>query len=138
MKRGLFFLPILLLAACTSVGHEKVEGWPELAIHEHYVSAGEVYDRCKKYVAFGMIPLACAEFNLATKRCDIWFMEAFATRSIIEHERLHCQGHDHVGETGMRNFLARYRAAVAAQAANNSGAAAGGSPPPGRVPEAAH
>ncbi len=138
MKRAALILSFLLLNACTTVGHEKVEGWPELAIVDHRVSAGAVYDRCRKYVAFGMLPMACAEFNLATRRCDIWLMEGFAPRSVVEHERLHCQGHDHVGETGMRNFLARYRAAVAAQAANNSGAAAGGSPPPGRVPEAAH
>jgi hypothetical protein len=115
---------LLLLNACSTVGHEKVEGWPELAIHEHHVSAGEVYDRCRKYVAFGMIPLACAEFNLATRRCDIWYIEGFATRSIVEHERLHCQGHDHVGQTGMRDFLARYRAATEPRAA------AGGSAPP--------
>lgn len=138
MNRAAFLLPLLLLIGCTTVAHEKVEGWPELAIREHHVSAGEVYDRCKKYVAFGMIPLACAEFNLATRRCDIWFIDGLATRSIVEHERLHCQGHDHVGETGMRDFLARYRAAVAADARNNSAAAGGTPPPPDPVAEAAH
>ena len=133
MKR----IPILLLAAasaaCSTVGHEKVEGWPELTIVEHRVSAGEMYDRCKKYVAFGMLPMACAEFNLATKRCDIWLMEGFAPRSIVEHERLHCQGHDHVGETAMRDFLTRYRAATSGVAA-----AAGASPKPPTAAEAAN
>lgn len=127
LKRAALLFSFLLLNACTTVGHEKVEGWPELAIHEHYVSAGEVYDRCRKYVGFGMIPLACAEFNLATRRCDIWYIEGLATRSIVEHERLHCQGHDHVGETGMRDFLARYRAATAPSAA--AGGSAPASPP---------
>jgi len=130
-------IPILLLAAasaaCSTVGHEKVEGWPELTIVEHRVSAGEMYDRCKKYVAFGMLPMACAEFNLATKRCDIWLMEGFAPRSIVEHERLHCQGHDHVGETAMRDFLTRYRAATSGVAA-----AAGASPKPPTAAEAAN
>lgn len=129
MKRAALILSFLLLNACTTVGHEKVEGWPELAIREHHVSAGEVYERCSKYVAFGMIPLACAEFNLGTRRCDIWYIDGLATRSVVEHERLHCQGHDHVGETGMRDFLARYRASVTAGAADGGGAAAGGSPP---------
>jgi hypothetical protein len=130
-------IPILLLAAasaaCSTVGHEKVEGWPELAIVEHRVSAGEMYDRCKKYVAFGMLPMACAEFNLATKRCDIWLMEGFAPRSVVEHERLHCQGHDHVGETAMRDFLTRYRAATSGAAA-----AAGASAGPASAGEAAN
>jgi hypothetical protein len=130
-------IPILLLAAasaaCSTVGHEKVEGWPELTIVEHRVSAGEMYDRCKKYVAFGMLPMACAEFNLATKRCDIWLMEGFAPRSIVEHERLHCQGHDHVGETAMRDFLTRYRAATSGVAA-----AAGTTTRPATAAEAAN
>ena len=133
MKR----IPILLLAAasaaCSTVGHEKVEGWPELTIIEHRVSAGEMYDRCRKYVAFGMLPMACAEFNLATKRCDIWFIDGFAPRSIVEHERLHCQGHDQVGETAMRDFLTRYRAATSGGAA-----AAGASPKPPTGAEAAN
>jgi hypothetical protein len=122
LKRALL-ASSFILAGCTTVGHEKVEGWPELAVHEHRVSADEVYERCRKYVGFGMVPLACAEFNLATRRCDIWLIEGFATRSIVEHERLHCRGHDHVGETAMRDFLTRYRAATAA--AGGSGGPAG-------------
>lgn len=133
MQRILILLFAAASAACTTVGHEKVEGWPELAIVEHRVSAGEMYDRCKKYVAFGMLPMACAEFNLATKRCDIWLMEGFAPRSVVEHERLHCQGHDHVGETAMRDFLTRYRAATSGVAA-----AAGATTRPAKAAEAAN
>lgn len=133
MKRILILLFAAASAACTTVGHEKVEGWPELMILEHRVSAGEVYDRCKKYVAFGMLPMACAEFNLATKRCDIWLMEGFAPPSIVEHERLHCQGHDHAGETAMRDFLTRYRAATSGVAA-----AAGTGSAPAAAAEAAN
>ena len=117
MKRILILLFAAASAACSTVGHEKVEGWPDLMIVEHHVSAGEMYERCRKYVAFGMLPMACAEFNLATRRCDIWYMQGFAPRSVVEHERLHCQGHDHVGETSMRDFLARYRAATGGAAA---------------------
>jgi hypothetical protein len=29
---------------------------------------------------------------------------------VIEHERLHCQGYDHPGESTMRNILARFNA----------------------------
>jgi hypothetical protein len=48
------------------------------------------------------------------RRCDIWLSESFAPRSIVEHERLHCRGYDHVGATTMRDFLARYQAATGA------------------------
>lgn len=128
MKRLLIAALAAASSACTTVGHEKVEGWPELRIYEHRVSAGEMYARCSKYVAFGMLPMACAEFNLATKRCDIWLIEGFAPRNIVEHERLHCQGHDHVGETAMRDFFMRYRASVAGQDQAAAGAAAAPGP----------
>jgi hypothetical protein len=133
LKRILIVLLAAAGAACSTVGHEKVEGWPDLMIVEHRVSSGEMYDRCRKYVAFGMLPMACAEFNLATRRCDIWLIEGFAPRSIVEHERLHCQGHDHVGETAMRDFLTRYRAATAGVAA-----AAGATDKPATTAEAAN
>ena len=125
MKRILIVLLAAASAACSTVGHEKVEGWPELMIVEHHVPAGDMYERCRKYVAFGMLPMACAEFNLATRRCDIWYIEGFSPRAVVEHERLHCRGYDHVGETGMRDFLVRYQAAVGGPQA----AAAGGSAP---------
>ena len=94
--------------------HERVEGWPELEIIEHHVPAEVMLQRCRKYAGFGSVPLACAEFNLAVRRCDIWLSQGFAWPSIVEHERLHCRGYDHVGETNMRDFLARYQAAIGA------------------------
>jgi hypothetical protein len=106
----------LLLAAgtvgCTTIGHEKVDGWPALRVFEHYVSAEEIYERCRKYVGFGMIPLACAEFNLAAGRCDLWFNAGFAPRFTVEHERLHCLGYDHPGATNMATVLKRHLAAT--------------------------
>jgi hypothetical protein len=67
-------------------------------------------ERCEKYVGFGMSPLACAEFNLPAKRCDIWFSADFPpTREIVRHERMHCAGYDHAGETTMQRILTRYR-----------------------------
>lgn len=109
----LLFLGISLLqAACTTVdSHQKVEGWPLLTVHEHHVPHSVMRDRCVKYTAFGSYPEACAEFNLATRRCDIWFSADFPpSKAMVEHERLHCAGYDHVGETNMKDFLARYLA----------------------------
>jgi hypothetical protein len=115
MKRPaalLFLFPLFLsLGACTSIGHEKVEGWPELTVVEHYVPHHVMRDRCVKYTPFGSSPEACAEFNLAEKRCDLWFSADFPPpKAFIQHERMHCAGYDHVGETNMRNFLANWNA----------------------------
>lgn len=104
--------------------HERVAGWPELEIVEHYVSAEEMRARCRKYVGLGSVPLACAEFNLVARRCDIWLSRSFAPRGIVEHERLHCRGYDHVGATNMRDFLDRYQGATGASAAAASAARA--------------
>ena len=110
MKRSaVFVLLALALQGCTIVGHERVAGWPQLAVYEHYVPEAELRNRCAQYVAFGMSPQACAEFDFSRLRCDLWFSADFPpTRSMIEHERLHCQGYDHVGMRTMEGILARY------------------------------
>ncbi len=111
MRRALVLLAAFLPACATIDRHERVEGWPELRIVEHHVPAEVMLERCRKYAGFGSVPLACAEFNLALGRCDIWLSESFAPSGLVEHERLHCRGYDHVGATNMRDFLARYQAA---------------------------
>jgi len=101
----------LFLGACTIIGHQKVEGWPRLKVVEHYVPHHVMRDRCVKYTPWGSSPEACAEFNLAERRCDLWFSADFPPpKAFIEHERLHCAGYDHVGSTNMRDFLAGYLA----------------------------
>jgi hypothetical protein len=101
----------LLLGACTTIGHEKVAGWPKLAVYEHYVPHHEMRERCVKYTPWGMSPEACSEFNLVERRCDIWFSADFPPpKAFIEHERLHCEGYDHAGQTNMRAFLETYLA----------------------------
>jgi hypothetical protein len=115
MKRhaatALLFPLFLSLGACTSIGHEKVEGWPQLTVVEHYVPHHVMRDRCVKYTSFGTSPEACAEFNLSEARCDLWFSADFPPpKAFIEHERMHCAGYDHVGENNMRALLARWNA----------------------------
>jgi hypothetical protein len=112
--RGMQFLllPLLVLLATEgAIDHERVEGWPELEIVEHHVPHAVMRSRCAKYVGFGMAPIACAEFDLAGGRCHVWFSADFPpSKSVLEHERLHCQGYDHPGETTMRDILARFNA----------------------------
>ena len=86
--------------------------------------ADEMMQRCRRYAGPGALPLACAEFNLAARRCDIWLSQSFAPRSLVQHERLHCTGYDHVGSTNMQRFLQQYHAGAGA-----AGAAAGGTRP---------
>jgi hypothetical protein len=103
---------LFLIGACTVVGHQKVSGWPQLQIVEHHVPHAQMRDRCAKYTGFGMSPQACVEFYLKARQCHIWYSADFPpTRQIVEHERLHCRGYDHIGATTMQALLARYRTA---------------------------
>jgi hypothetical protein len=107
--------PAMLLAialcGCASMG-PAIEDWPELAVHEHHVPRPRLLEHCKKYAAFGSPPVACAEVNFAARRCDIWLnADSPPAAYVLRHERLHCAGHDHEGETTLREALARYRAA---------------------------
>lgn len=105
-KPLLFGLCLGIIAGCAMIGHEKVEGWPALEIVEHHVAHNVMRDRCAKYVGPGAFPEACAEFDFAAALCDIWFSADFPpSQSIIEHERLHCRGYDHIGSSAMKAML---------------------------------
>ena len=95
---------VLVLGGCSVVGHVKVEGWPDLKIIEHRVPTAEMRDRCVQYADALSSPMACMEFSLWRGECHIWLSADFPSDSLLEHERLHCRGFDHVGG----NTLLRY------------------------------
>lgn len=116
------FLGVLLCvftASCSvMMGHERVAGWPQLEVVEHYVPHSVMRDRCARYVAFGSSPEACAEFDLANRKCHIWFSADFPPQPfIVEHERLHCAGYDHQGSTNMAAYLKYWHASQGSAAA---------------------
>ena len=111
MQGYLATLLAIALCGCASMG-PAIEDWPELAVHEHHVPRPRLLEHCKQYAAFGSPPVACAEVNFAARRCDIWLnADAPPAAYVLRHERLHCAGHDHEGETTLREALARYLAA---------------------------
>jgi hypothetical protein len=108
---SLLIVFLFFFAGCTVVGHERVEGWPALEIVEHHVPHHVMRDRCMRYAPPGMSPEACAEFDFGANQCHIWFSADFPPpQAFVEHERLHCQGFDHAGETVMERALAAYLA----------------------------
>ena len=104
----------MVVTACTVIGGDRVEGWPRLQVVEHSVPNAEMRDRCVRYVGFGLSPMACAEFNFAARRCDIWYSADFPPQAfIIEHERQHCLGYEHAGEHDLRGYLKEYQDSLA-------------------------
>ena len=104
-------LAAALLIGCSVIGESRVAGWPRLEIVEHHVPHREMRDRCARYVAAAMSPEACAEYDFAGGRCHIWYSADFPPpRYVVFHERRHCLGYEHAGESEMSRLLARYRA----------------------------
>lgn len=131
------FIPLLaiplvaaLAAGCTTIDmHEKVAGWPELKLVEHYVPDQVMRARCSKYMAFGFLAEACSEFYFDRGECHVWYSADYRPpQFVVEHERLHCKGYDHPGETTLRTILTRYEAQqrAAGAGATRSGRAAPG------------
>jgi hypothetical protein len=130
-RAGIALLACLaaLSAGCATIDqHEKVAGWPDLKLVEHYVPDEVMRKRCSKYVPLGLFPEACAEFYFDRGECHVWYSAQFPPQPFVkEHERLHCQGYGHPGSSNMKDILARYQAAQRAAAEAAANAAAGGS-----------
>lgn len=50
--------------------------------------------------------MGCAVVNFNEGKCYITTM---GQREVVEHERLHCQGYDHFGETTMADLWQRWK-----------------------------
>lgn len=103
---GIFLCTI---KGCSTIGHEKVAGWPALRVIEHYVPHAAMRDKCAPAGSWMGPVEACALFLLDKGECHIFYSADFPPQNwIVEHERLHCSGVDHVGSQNMRDLLARW------------------------------
>lgn len=106
---------VALLNGCTVIDKSTAPpaDWPRLQVTETLVGTLDMIVRCYKHLPLGMmllggIPLACAEIDLNAGTCTIWYASITPTQS-LDHEREHCDGHDHVGESTLRDFFARWK-----------------------------
>ena len=94
------------LSGCAAMdSHQRVAGWPELKTIEHHVSNQEMRDRCDPFVGPMMSPEGCTLFFLDTGEAHIYVSKEFPSQHVLEHERLHAAGYDHVGSTNMQVVL---------------------------------
>jgi quinol monooxygenase YgiN len=106
----------LLLSGCSVIdSHKRVEGWPELKIVEHHVSTREMRDRCTKYVGPLMSPEGCTVFYLDRAEAHIYVSQDFPSAYVLEHERLHAAGYDHIGSEHMARVLENWKKRVEAR-----------------------
>lgn len=111
---------LIVLSGCSTIDRHTPPpaGWPDLTIYEHRVDGAVMHARCKPYVGFLMMPLACAEINFAARRCDVW-LTPDSSAFVREHELLHCAGYDHPGSTQLRDLWQLYSAGAVGTAAAN-------------------
>ena len=119
MKRAAIAAALALqgcsLMPITVMSDKPVAGWPKLKVIEHIVPAAQMRDACVKYTAIGSSPMACAEFNLFRRECHIWVAADFPSQHLIDHERGHCEGRPHVGDSSreqMEALVAFWRSKV--------------------------
>ena len=106
---GLLLLPAALGGCAVIDQHQKVAGWPELKVIEHYVAAPEMRERCRPYAPPFSVPLGCTLFYLDQSEAHIYLSKDFPAQWILEHERLHAAGYDHVGSTSMQQMLENWK-----------------------------
>lgn len=101
----------MLLSACTTIDHSPAPAdWPQLKVIQHYVSSREMRNQCVQYAGPGSSPMACAEIDLHQGTCNLWFDKDFMAQWLLDHELLHCKGHDHLGGTTIQRMMEEYRA----------------------------
>jgi hypothetical protein len=111
MKAVLGLAVLAALTGCTVIDrHERVPGWPELKVIERHVSHQEMRDRCSKYAPPLSAPEGCTLFYLDQGEAHIYVSKEFPLPSVLEHERLHAAGYDHIGSSGMRRMLVAWKA----------------------------
>lgn len=100
----------LALAGCAAIdAHTPTQGWPDLMPIEHHVSNAEMRDRCGVFLPVWSSPEGCAVFKFQDHECHIYVSADFPRQAVLEHERLHCKGYDHVGSDDMQKMLADWR-----------------------------
>jgi hypothetical protein len=115
---GFAALVLAGLSGCALMdSHERVAGWPELKIVEHHVSNPEMRDRCAPYVGPLMSPQGCTLFFLDRREAHIYVSKDFPSAAVLEHERLHAAGYDHVGSLGMDTIVRDWKARTQRQVA---------------------
>lgn len=111
-------LVVLLLAGCataetyTQIDYSRAPSadWPKLREIVYDVPAVKLREYCKGTPTVGPSLVACTGYNFLEGWCAIFLVEAHPNRAaLLAHERAHCAGYDHPGETFTRDAWERHK-----------------------------
>ncbi|OGZ07942.1 MAG: hypothetical protein A2942_03120 [Candidatus Lloydbacteria bacterium RIFCSPLOWO2_01_FULL_50_20] len=105
----------LFLSGCASLildndlDNPPPPDFPKLTVVEHYVTQKEINDRCNNDGKYALIH-ACTEVDFERMVADIWFdKDSPPPKSLIKHELEHSRGHDHFGDSVIRDAWENFK-----------------------------
>lgn len=106
------YLAVLLLAGCATANIDAhrppPSDWPALREQVVKASREEVRQRCIGASRTSYEPAGCALVYFSKGECII--LDAGVD---MDHERMHCRGYDHPGDSSFRDAWERYKARAA-------------------------
>lgn len=113
-RQPLYLALALTLSGCSLIDTHRAPpaDWPALAVTEHHVSFSAMYRACAPYAGFGALPVGCSVIFFERGTCEIFApdLDAETLALLIEHERAHCAGHDHIGASTLAEGWQAYKA----------------------------
>jgi len=102
--------PLLVLSGCTTIGTvPPPTDWPTLAITERWLPKNEVEAICGKYAPHLMTVRGCAVIHFGSMTCDVYVSRVSTDSATVSHERAHCAGWDHHGETHLADEWRKWK-----------------------------
>ena len=102
-------IPLLFLFGCATtvdLSRPPPIDWPQLTVEVRQVSEDMARKACGNPRMISVY--GCAVVFFPIRKCIIFL--ANNSRETLEHEKLHCLGYDHIGESSMRDGWARHKA----------------------------
>jgi len=97
---------VFLCTGCTMIDYAKAPpaDWPELKVDVYRTTFWDTQRLCGGNLLFPTP--ACAAVDFKGRRCTI--ITSTDDERVMEHERAHCRGYDHVGETTLADVWGRH------------------------------
>lgn len=116
----MLYLVVLLLAGCASAqtytqidySSAPAADWPQLRELVYREPASAIPELCRRSPTYSAgATTACSSVNFAEGWCAIFLPAGHRHEAaLLEHERAHCRGFDHPGETFTRDTWERHKA----------------------------
>lgn len=109
MKRAA--LALLLLSGCSVMDYSRAppSDWPALTVTVERMAFGPLQAKCGGNLFVQV--LACPWVNFTARTCVIY--TSTDDEAVLDHERDHCRGYNHVGDSRVSDMWRHWKAYMA-------------------------